>query len=297
MRRPGARRRRARGAVAGTILAAGVALVHPAPAAAAPQAPQAPQAVLECPDTLLDGYRPGDEVRMVGYAKGCIPDIAEPSPDGQPAVRAYLHPDPCADVADGVDCIPVLLLPDDIASGRPLGRLALDPVPHGPRGQRMTLTFRLPADLTPGQYWVMFCQDPCDPRLEPDPAMPIYVGPDNPSGRHVHNWPLDDPAIADLPDDALLLGPDGKPITAAQARAQPTTTTAGDGNDGNNGNGDGGGGDRVEVDAGSSDDGDGGPGAALWIPLAALVAAGIWVAGRLMPARKQIRRGGRGDLR
>jgi hypothetical protein len=242
-------------------------------------------AVADCPDTFLDRYEPGDEVDMLGYTEGCIPDIAEPSADGQPAVRAFLHPCPvsgrCLDLPDAY-------LPDDVASGTPLGQVTLDPDVVGPRGQRMRFTFRLPADLSPGLYFVMFCQDPCDPRLEPDPYAPVYVGIDLPSGiQHVHYWPLDEPAIADLPDDALLLAPDGGTITAAEARGKPPGTTTAS-TDGGGGNGDAG--DRVELaDAPPDDDGGGGPGPALWVPLVALAGAAIWVVARRLPARKQIR--------
>ncbi|HEV7757589.1 MAG TPA: hypothetical protein VGO78_01315 [Acidimicrobiales bacterium] len=260
------------------LAVAAAALAWPA---AAEAAPAGPTAVRRCPETFLDRYDSGDEVTMLGYTEGCIPDIAEPSAEGQPAIRAYLHPDACADV-DVQYCNPNGFLPDDVASGTPLGQVALDPTDLGPRGQRMRLTFRLPADLAPGQYLVMFCQDPCNPLLEPDPYTFIYVGGDagNPN---VHHWPLDEPAIADLPDDALLLGPDGEEITAAEARAIATTTTTTDGDAA----------DRVELaPEAPDDDGDGdGLGPALWVPVVALVAGGGWLLVRRGSGRKRIRGG------
>jgi hypothetical protein len=256
-----------------------------APAAlAAPAAPAGSRAVAGCPATYLDRYEPGDEIDMLGHTRGCIPDIAEPSVQGQPAVRAFLHP--CA--ASG-RCQTLLdaYLPDDVAGGTPLGRVTLDPEILGPRGQRMRLTFRLPDDIPPGLYLVMFCQDPCDPRLEPDPYTPVYVGVDRPPGsQHVHHWPLDEPAIADLPADALLLAHDGETITAAEVRANPATTVSAAGSRGSGGSD---GGDRVELADPPTDDGGGGPGSALWIPLAALVGLAVLVVGRRMPSRKHVR--------
>jgi hypothetical protein len=268
------------------------ALAWPAAAATAATAATGPAALRECPESFLDRYDPGDEVAMLGYTEGCIPDIAEPSADGQPAIRAYLHPDPCAELAARSgsastttewSCNSNGFLPDDVASGTPLGQVALDPTDLGPRGQRMRLTFRLPADLAPGLYLVMFCLDPCDPRLEPDPYTFLYVG--RPAGNpNVHHWPLDEPAIADLPDDALLLGPDGEEITAAEARAIATTTTQ---------DGDGDAADRVELAPEPPDDGGGngnGLGPALWVPVVALVATGGWLLLRVGSGRKRIRR-------
>jgi hypothetical protein len=260
-------------------VALAAALAGPAAAAAAgPGATAGTAAVRACPETFLDRYDPGDEVTMLGYTEGCIPDIAEPSPEGQPAIRAYLHPDPCA-ASTAPYCNPNGFLPDDAASGTPLGQVAVDPTDLGPRGQRMRLSFRLPADLAPGQYVVMFCQDPCDPLLEPDPYTFIYVGlaAVNPI---VHHWPLDEPAIADLPDDALLLGPDGEEITAAEARAIATTTTTAADDDA----------DRVELAPEAPDaGGDGGLGPALWIPVVALLGAGGWLLLRRGSGRKRIR--------
>jgi hypothetical protein len=258
------------------LAAAAAALVWPAAAGAGPAGPTA---VRRCPESFLDRYDPGDEVTMLGYTEGCIPDIAQPSAEGQPAIRAYLHPDPCA-AATTPYCNPRGVLPDDATIGTPLGQVALDPTDLGPRGQRMHLTFRLPADLAPGQYLVMFCQDPCDPLLEPDPYTFLYVG-RGAANPNVHHWPLDEPAIADLPDDALLLGPDGEEITAAEARAIATTTTS-DEDDAA---------DRVELAPEAPDDGDSGLGPALWIPVVALAAAGGWLLLRIGSGRKRIRGG------
>jgi hypothetical protein len=89
----------------------------------------------------------------------------------------------------------------------------------------------LPADLAAGPYYVEICRDPCTSRLTTEapahvssmgwPSWPIYVGVDRPANRRiVRMWPADDPAIADLADDALLMDDVGHETTAAAIRAE-----------------------------------------------------------------------------
>ena len=80
-------------------------------------------------------------------------------------------------------------------------------------------TFDLPADLPDGPYEVLFCNDPCTPRLGNFMSSWIHVGVDPPCSPVVRDWPLDDPAIRWLEDDALLQLPSGGSITAAEVRA------------------------------------------------------------------------------
>ena len=96
-------------------------------------------------------------------------------------------------------------------------------------GRRLSLTFTLPADLAAGAYYVEICRDPCTRRLTDEapvhvsswgwPSWPIYVGVDPPENRRiVRMWPLDDPAIGDLADDARLVDTEGNETTVAAIR-------------------------------------------------------------------------------
>jgi hypothetical protein len=250
-------------------------LASPAAATAAPRG---------CPQPLQDRHEPGDEVTLVGYLGECIdPVAASAAAEGRP-LAGYLHPAPRPE-RDTAFRLPGALPPPDPASGIPLGRFTLEDTGHQPRGLRMTLSFRLPADVAPGIYHVHICQDPCTTSLTDGfrgwPT-PLYVGVDPPPGsRPVRSWPLDDPAIAALADDALLLGPGGEETTAAQfrtaaagdRRAAPGRTETGASTP------------APEVDSG------GDVGTGVWLVAGALLGLGLWVATRLGPARKRVRPG------
>ena len=200
------------------------ALWWPAGAEATPDAPGAPRAAATCPESVLDSYQPGDEVTVVGYASGCVRDVSEPL-----VVSAYLHADPCAHVE-----LPYCFGPGgltDPTTGTPLGTFTLAATPEQTLGLRMELTFTLPVGMASGLYYLAVCRDPCDHGVFGGDATPLYVGVDPPpDGRPVRHWPLDDPAIGDLPDDALLVGGDGQTIiTAADARGTAgAATTSGE---------------------------------------------------------------------
>jgi len=103
--------------------------------------------------------------------------------------------------------------------------------------------------------------------------------------RPVRMWPLDDPAIAGLPGDALVLGADGNDITAARLRASATTTTS-DRSDPT---------DLTETAAAPADGHDhqgDHTQVALWVAAVVLVLAGWWVVSRRADSRKQVRRPG-----
>ena len=187
---------------------------------------QSAAAAPSCLEPLRDRYEPGDEVMVVGY--GCVREPSGSGPSENLVVFGYLHarPDPCAGVDPTKSCNPAGLLsegrPVDPASGIPLGEVSLEESPHLLRGLRASLTFRIPSDLAPGTYYILTCVEPCavDTWAGPTWPWPLYVGVDPPTGEPiVHHWPLDDPAIALLPGDALLLGPDGDEVTAAKLRA------------------------------------------------------------------------------
>jgi hypothetical protein len=237
-----------------------------------------------CLQPVGDRYEPGDEVTVVGY--GCVRRPSHAAGD-IPVVFGYLHvmpAEPCAGVSPTVYCNPTgLHRPQplvDPASGIPVGQISLEESPHPWRGLRASLTFRIPADLAPGSYHILTCGQPCtaDPQAYPTEPWPLYVGVDPPAGeRPVHHWPLDDPAIALLPDDALVLGPDGDEATVAEVRAQ-LGTAAGPS-------------ERVETAARADDTPGGRTPLVVWIVAAALVLAGGGAVTRRGPPRKRIRPG------
>ena len=65
---------------------------------------------------------------------------------------------------------------------------------------------------------MLFCNDPCTDALSTFIAEQVHVGVDA-EYEIVRDWPLDDPAIRWLEDDALLALPGGGEITAAEVRA------------------------------------------------------------------------------
>lgn len=94
----------------------------------------------------------------------------------------------------------------------------------------------------------------------------------------VRGWPVDDPAIDDLPDDVLVHGPDGQAITAAELRA---TLRLADGTDAY---------DRTETAAAAEPDDAGQDGdIALWLVAAGFLAVVVLAVSRLGAARKQVR--------
>jgi hypothetical protein len=253
--------------------------------AAVPLVAQRAAAAPTCLQSLRDRYEPGDEVTVVGY--GCERERSGSGAGEKLVAFGFLHvmPDPCAGVDPSTLCNPWGLIseapPVDPGSGTPLGQITLEESPHPLRGLRASLTFRTSIDLAPGTYYVLSCGDPCvagDRAYRTWPS-PLYIGVDPPSGEpRVHHWPLDDPAVDLLPGDALLLGPDGNEVTAAEVRAEAA-------NDADRS-------ERVETAAASTDEGrDGHTPRSLWIVAAALVLAAVWVGPRPARPRKRIRPG------
>ena len=224
-------------------------------------------------------------VSVVGY--GCVRELSGSDAAENLVVLGYLHvmPDPCAGVDPTTHCNPAGLFsegpPVDPRSGIPLGRVSLEESPHPLRGLRASLTSRVPIDLAPGAYYIQTCGEPCvvDERTYPTWPWPIYIGVDPPTGDPgVHHWPLDDPAIELLPGDALLLGPHGEEVTAAELRGEAANDL-----------------DRSErgetAPAPADEPGDDQTRLTLWIVAAALVLAAGWVIVRLGTPRKRIRPG------
>ncbi|HEX6420674.1 MAG TPA: hypothetical protein VFZ77_19385 [Acidimicrobiales bacterium] len=157
---------------------------------------------------LRDRYEPGETATMVGYSYVRATDVATDGP-----FYAYLRTEPEArQLTPG----PLTVGPGDI----PLGRVHLQDGPGGRFALRVAAEFRLPADLPPGRHDVVVCNDPCTTTIGYILASSIHVGVDPPEPI-VRLWPLDEPAIRWLDDDALVWGPppSAEAVTAADVRA------------------------------------------------------------------------------
>jgi hypothetical protein len=151
---------------------------------------------------VQERYEPGQEATLVGYTGGPVPD--EP-------FYAYLR---AAD--DGT--VPAL---DD--AGRYVGELVVRETAHrGYLRYRVSVTFTVPAALAAGDYEITYCDDPCTGLflgdLVPSPVS-IGVAPARPV---VRMWAPDDPEIANVAPDAVLVGP-GFQTTAGALRAPPAS--------------------------------------------------------------------------
>jgi hypothetical protein len=154
---------------------------------------------------VQDRYEPGQEATLVGYTQGPVPD--EP-------FYAYLR-------AGDDGSLPAL---DD--SGRYIGELAVRETTHRDyRRFRVSITFAVPATLPAGQYEVTYCDDPCTGQFLGDLVpSPVSVGV-SPVRPVVRMWAPEDPEIANLAPNAVLVGP-GYQTTAGALRAPPTTAAA-----------------------------------------------------------------------
>jgi hypothetical protein len=145
---------------------------------------------------VKDRYEPGEEVTLIGYT-------GSGSADDGPFFGHLVAP-----VEPG-EPIPSLRLPlGEIrleATGR-IGYLAL----------RASITFTLPDDLAPGLYLFEHCNRDCTQQLGDLVGGTVHVGvdPEYPTQRE---WPLDEPEVANLDPDALLVGP-GFGVTAGEVQ-------------------------------------------------------------------------------
>jgi hypothetical protein len=155
---------------------------------------------------VRDRYEPGDDAILVGYTGGRVP---------VDTFSAYLR------VAGTV---PRSRLVD---SDRYVGELHVDDTGRpGYQRLRVTLTFAVPVDVEPGQYEVVYCDDPCTGAPLGDlVTSPLSIGVD-PVRPVVREWPLDEPEVANLDGRTVLVAP-GVHTTAAELRAPaPATTVA-----------------------------------------------------------------------
>jgi hypothetical protein len=159
---------------------------------------------------VRDRYEPGQDVLFVGYTQA-----AQPQPATGGRYWAWLRVDPAAharaEAAGGlyVDPADIRLAPV-VIDGPPLE------VPD--YGRRASISFTLPDDVAPGHYALILCNDPCTEApgyLIPE-MLSVGVPPDY---EVVRGWPATEPAIRWLEDDALLFGPSGEMVRAADYRA------------------------------------------------------------------------------
>ncbi len=185
---------------------------------------------------LRDRYEPADVVTLVGYT---VPYAyrwgadQETDRDWRSRGPFYAYLRNPADVTEQVvtqERTHPFVSPTDLR----MGELTVEdrPGPYPGGSVRAEVRFTLPDGLAAGRYEIVVCDDPCTIGLGELVESSVYVGVDPPQPI-VRNWPLDDPAIDELADGALLRDlysdADGDTIddwtvTAAEVRAgyQPT---------------------------------------------------------------------------
>lgn len=207
-RHRGRERRRTRQRPARTLVA-GIAMGFWATAAVAGGVAPAGGGGGDSMEPARDRYEPGQTVTMIGYG---FVVVDRPPYEGAAAYHGFLRRaghDGDGGTPSGTD----LGWP-----GRRLGPATIDEVePHWGRNVRVSVEFSLPDDLAPGVYEVDVCTSGCDAPLGSFLPSPVHVGMDAP-WPVTRDWPLSDPAIRWLEDDALI-GTVGGTVTAADVRA------------------------------------------------------------------------------
>lgn len=150
---------------------------------------------------VKDRYEPGEVATLVAYTAGTTPD--------RKAFRAYLRAAPHGATGNSA------LLPTDL----PVGQLTVHETGHGGYlSLRVSLSFRIPQYLAPGEYELPYCDDPCTDAVIGDLMQGlIYIG-IPPRYSITRHWALDEPEIANLAPDAQIAGP-GFLTTAHQVRS------------------------------------------------------------------------------
>lgn len=157
--------------------------------------------------TLEDSYEPGGEVMAIGYVGVAIAD----DPVLARMSLAPLHPN--GDIAD--------------RGWIELGSVTLEPTGlSGYLETRVSISFTLPEELEPGTYMI-------DVRTQSGDffgdllGTHVIVGAAAPSEPRWIEWALDDPLIAELPDNAVISGP-GFAVSVATLKAghYPTDSEA-----------------------------------------------------------------------
>jgi hypothetical protein len=180
-----------------------------------------------------DRYEPGDTATLVGYTGGGQLGWVEDGPfhawlaptalDGGPAAdgphRPHLPAGPLVTEETGrAGAFRLRVADGPHRPHLPAGPLVTEETGRaGAFRLRLSVTVPLPADLAPGRWSLEYCNDPCTTGLGDLVGGFLFVGADPPFPI-ARQWPLDDPAVADLGDHAVLSGP-GYRTTAAEARA------------------------------------------------------------------------------
>jgi hypothetical protein len=192
-----------------------------------------------------DRYEAGQQVLLVGYTEAIARSTGDDSVLARAALRgdgpyyAYLRVDQAAVERDAPRDGDGSPWPYIHPTDRRMAQVTAEevtPVASRYFSLRVSASFRLPRGLARGIYDVIVCNDPCTTALGWLFASPLYVGID-PEGPTVRQWPLDDPAIRHLDDDALVAAPVCEAdcddigdwtVTAAEIRAgyRPTAVTA-----------------------------------------------------------------------
>lgn len=146
-----------------------------------------------------ESYDSGDEVTAVGY-------VGASADDDNKVFMARLNLVPVAAMTEST--LPIW---------HELGPVTIDPTGLGGYlSHRVSLTLTLPDDLAPGTYEVSVRTGP-DDYFGDLIGLLLTVGMEAPYPMS-HEWPLDEPFIAELPDDAIITGP-GFMVSAADLRA------------------------------------------------------------------------------
>jgi hypothetical protein len=159
---------------------------------------------------VRDRYEPGDTATLVGYVGG---GGSLGSVEDGPFFAYLRRLEVPVPAPNGMELAPFVPRPSDI----PLGRLVVEN-----RGRtdytayRVSIQFRLPSDLPPGRYGVIYCNATCTKGLSDLIGGVVFVGRD-PEAPISRTWPPDEPEIANLAGDAVLNGP-GWQTTAGEVR-------------------------------------------------------------------------------
>jgi hypothetical protein len=158
---------------------------------------------------VQERYDPGQAATLVGYT-------GDPVLTALPEEPFYAYLRPAGESAGS------RLLRSDIY----VGELVVEETRH--RGYlrfRVSLTFTVPAYLEAGDYDVVYCTDPCTSAWLGDlVGGQLSVGVE-PLRRVVRYWAPDEPEIANLAPDAVLVGP-GFSARAADLRSPPAQPAA-----------------------------------------------------------------------
>jgi hypothetical protein len=151
-------------------------------------------------DPVQERYEPGQTAVMVGYTSAVAIGPGLGGVEDGP-YYGHLRVDPEAAAADESDTWPYVY-PSDV----PLGPTTVTETGrHDMFAVRLSITFTVPGDLAPGSYEVFICNDPCTHTLGIFIGGTLNVGVD-PLEPLDRNWLIDDPAVALLPDHALVAG-------------------------------------------------------------------------------------------